>query len=122
MNDSLMAQVLGLLAEQECALAAALEAQRRIRTLLVAEPSGQPMAERPQPAPLPQDGTHPERLLAFMRQRPGMVATRKELLAAFPDVTSNSFGGTMTRLMDRGHVETVGRGRYRVTITWPRRP
>jgi hypothetical protein len=115
--------VLGLISEQECALSAALEALRRIRYLLVTESSGQPLAEQPPgPTPMRQEGTHPERLLAFMRQRPGMVATRKELIAAFPEVSANTFGATMARLKDRGEVEAVRRGRYRVIITWPHRP
>ena len=62
---------------------------------------------------VPQTGTQPERLLAYLRQRPEAVG-RRELREAFPHLNDNSLSAALTRLKDRNQIEVVGRGRYRI--------
>lgn len=69
---------------------------------------------------VPDEGTQPERVLAYIRQCQSGCA-RAALREAFPELNDNSLSGAITRLKDRGLIETVGRGRYRARRGFPSR-
>jgi hypothetical protein len=76
-------------------------------------------ARREQPEEAPpltvDEGTHTERVVRWMRSRPGMRATRAELKQAL-SLGDNSLSGALSRLKDRGVLELLGRGRYRLRL------
>jgi hypothetical protein len=64
---------------------------------------------------VPSEGTQPERVLGYLRQRPE-GCTRRELMEAFPEMGNNSLSGAITRLKERALIEVLGRGRYRARV------
>ena len=92
------------------------EVHRQLATMAELLASDSPAVQTTPGGPLlvPQQGTQPERVLAYLRQRPDGCATRQELARAFADLNDNSLSGAITRLKDRGQLESLGRGRYRL--------
>ena len=107
MNNTANIQVMAIVAEMQGCLA-------RLTAVVSADASVDAAPAADTMTLVPDEGTQTERILAFLRQRPGAAVSRRELRDAFPMIKDNSLSGAVTRLKDRGQIEVVGRGRYRV--------
>jgi len=90
------------------------DAFSRCAAIATTEDSALTLEQRAERTPTSLDeGTHTERVVHWMRRRPGTRATRAELKQAL-SLADNSLSGAISRLKDRGVIEMVGRGRYRL--------
>lgn len=104
LDDETAAQLIALMAEHQ-----------RINTQMasfIARVIGARGDHSPGPVVVPTEGTQPERLLAYIRQRPD-GCTRRDLTEAFPEMSDNSLSAATMRLKERGSIDVLGRGRYR---------